>query len=43
LAGDNLREYKIIGGILPAFDREHLERVEAASASASDICAALQA
>ena len=31
-----------IGAILPAFDRDHLERVEGASAAASDICAALQ-
>jgi hypothetical protein len=45
LAGDNSREdeRESIGGILPAFDREHLERVEGAYASASDICAALQA
>jgi hypothetical protein len=44
LAGDNSREYELgtVGGILPAFDREHLERVEGASASASDICATLQ-
>ena len=32
-----------IGGILPAFDREYLDRVEGASASARDICASLQA
>jgi hypothetical protein len=45
LAGENSREHELetIGGILPAFDREHLTRVEGASASASDICAALQA
>jgi hypothetical protein len=45
LAGDNSREDEpeSIGGILPAFDRDHLERVEGASASASDICATLQA
>jgi hypothetical protein len=44
LVGDNSREHDVetIGGILPAFDRDHLERVEGASASASDICAALQ-
>jgi hypothetical protein len=44
LAGDNSREHELgtIGGILPAFDRENLERVEGASASASDICVALQ-
>jgi hypothetical protein len=45
LAGDNSREDEpeSIGGILPAFDREHLARVEGAWASASDICAALHA
>jgi hypothetical protein len=46
LAGDNSREHhqlENIGGILPAFEHEHLARVEGASASASDICAALQA
>jgi hypothetical protein len=44
LAGDNSREDEPgIGGILPAFDRDHLERIEGASASARDICAALHA
>jgi hypothetical protein len=44
LAGDNSREDEPgIGGILPAFDRDHLERIEGASASAGHICAALQA
>ena len=44
LARDNLteRELETIGGILPAFAREHLERVEGASASASEIFAAPQ-
>jgi len=45
LAGDNSSEHALetVGNILPAFDREHLERIEGASASASEICAALQA
>jgi hypothetical protein len=45
LAGDNSSEHKLetAGDIFPAFDREHLERIEGASASASEICAALQA
>jgi hypothetical protein len=44
LAGDNSNYHELdtVGDILPAFDREHLERIEGASASASDICAALQ-
>src|SRR5262249_8322893 len=44
-AGENLNEHELetAGDILPAFDREHLERIEGASVSASDICAALQA
>jgi hypothetical protein len=44
LVGDNLsdQELEAAGGILPAFNREHLERIEGASAAASDICAALQ-
>jgi hypothetical protein len=45
LAGDNSSENELetAGDIFPAFDREHLERIEGASASASEICAALQA
>ena len=45
LAGDNSKKFELEtnGGILPAFDHEHLERVEGASTSASDIYAALQA
>jgi hypothetical protein len=45
LAGDNSSEHELgtAGEILPAFDREHLERMEGASASASEICVALQA
>jgi hypothetical protein len=45
IAGDNSSEHELgtIGGILPAFDREHLERIEGASASAGEICDALQA
>jgi hypothetical protein len=45
LAGDNSSEHELetAGDIFPAFDREHLERIEGASASASEICAALQA
>jgi len=44
LAGDNSGEHELetVGDILPAFNREHLERIEGASASASEICAALQ-
>jgi hypothetical protein len=43
-AGDNLSEHELetSGSILPAFNRERLESIEGASASASDICAALQ-
>jgi hypothetical protein len=45
LARDNSSEHELetAGDIFPAFDREHLERIEGASASASEICAALQA
>jgi hypothetical protein len=45
LAGDNSSEHELetAGDVFPAFDREHLERIEGASASASEICAALQA